>query len=200
MVVPGHKESPPKAWRVPQEGPDDTVLIDRISRGDLLALESLFRRYGPRLRRFLEPLARRRQLIDEILNDTMLVIWRKAGTFNGRSKASTWILGIALRRGLKTIKHFDRTVALDTIEIDKPKDSDPEEHVCRNELRVRLDRALESLSPEHRTVVVLTYFEGYSCREIATIVGCPVDTVKTRMFHARRRLKVLLADRREDVA
>ena len=63
-----------------------------------------------------------------------------------------------------------------------------------------VERALESLSPEHRTVVVVTYFEGYSCREIATIVGCPVDTVKTRMFHARRRLKALLADRKEDAA
>ena len=166
----------------------------------MLAFESLFRRYCPRLRRFLEPLTRQRQLIDEILNDTMLVIWRKAGTFNGRSKASTWILGIALRRGLKTIERFHRTVALDNVEPQPPAGPDPEAQVCRKQLRMRLDRALESLSPEHRTVVVLTYFEGYSCREIATIVGCPVDTVKTRMFHARRRLKALLANRREDAA
>lgn len=177
---------------------DDVALIRQVARGDVPAFESLFRRYRPRIRRFLELKTWRPQLIDEILNDTMLVIWRKAGTFNLRSTVSTWILGIALRRGLKANQRTDRAIALES----DPGSvaCDPEEHVFRKELRARLDRALQSLSPEQRAVVVLTYFEGYSYREIAKLVGCPVATVKTRMFHARRRLKAFLSVRREDAA
>jgi RNA polymerase sigma factor (sigma-70 family) len=180
------------------EAADDIVLIGRVARGEVPAFESLFRRYRPRIRRFLELKTWRPQLIDEILNDTMLVIWRKAGTFNLRSTVSTWILGIALRRGLKANQRADRAIALESDSSSAA--CDLEQHVFRKELRARLDRALESLSPEQRTVVVLTYFEGYSYREIAGLVGCPVATVKTRMFHARRRLKVFLSDRREDAA
>ena len=94
----------------------------------------------------------------------------------------------------------DRTLKLDAHEVPMPVESGPEEHFSRTELRAHLDRALRCLSPEHRAVVEMTYFDGRSCREIATIIGCPVDTVKTRMFYARRRLKELLADRGEDAA
>jgi len=181
-----------------EDAVDDIVLIRRVARGEVPAFELLFRRYRPRIRRFLERKTWRPQLIDEILNDTMLVIWRKAGTFNLRSTVSTWILGIALRRGLKANQRSDRAVALESESSGAA--CDVEEHVSRKELRARLDRALESLSPEQRTVVALTYFEGYSYREIAELVGCPAATVKTRMFHARRRLKTFLSDRREDAA
>lgn len=181
-----------------REEADDVVLIGRVARGEVPAFELLFRRYRPRIRRFLELRAWRPQLIEEILNDTMLVIWRKAGTFNLRSTVSTWILGIALRRGLKANQRTDRAIALESDAGSVA--SDLEEHVFRKELRARLDRALQSLSNEQRAVVVLTYFEGYSYREIAELVGCPMATVKTRMFHARRRLKAFLSDRREDAA
>ena len=183
------------------EAAEDLALLDRVARGDMSAFESLFHRYCPRLRRFLGRRARRPQLVDEILNDTMFAIWRKAGTFDARfSKASTWILGIALRRALKAAERSDRAFKLDSHEVPMPVESGPEEHFSRTELRAHLDSALRRLSPEHRAVVEMTYFEGLSCREIATIVGCPVDTVKTRMFYARRRLKALLADRRQDAA
>ena len=81
-----------------------------------------------------------------------------------------------------------------------PRNPDPKRNWLRQELRTQLSRALMSLSHEHRAVIELTYYEGCTYREIATILGCPVDTVKTRMFHARRRLKSLLADRGEEAA
>ena len=196
------KHNQPPCGAVPQtrDTPGDVALLDRVARGDLSAFESLFRRYCPRLRRFIGRRAWRPQLIDEILNDTMFVVWRKAGTFDAHSRASTWILGIALRRALKAIERSERALALDSRELQVPAEPGPEEHFSRAELRARLDRALKRLSPEHRAVIEMTYFEGHSCREIATIIGCPVDTVKTRMFHARRRLKVLLGDSEEDAA
>jgi len=197
MPIAKSNEPQRDAPRERRDAADDAVLLGRVARGDVSAFESLYRRYRPRVRRFLEQRTRGSHLIDEILNDTMLVIWRSAGTFRLRSTVSTWILGIASRKRLKAIERSDHSV-LDPDECRAPDDL--EEHVFRREVRVRLDRALESLSPEQRTVVVLTYYEGYSCREIARIVGCPVDTVKTRMFHARRRLKALLSERKEDAA
>ena len=179
--------------------PDEEALLGRVDRGDIVAFETLFRRYYPRLRRFLERMTRRPQLVDEILNDTMLVVWRKAGTFNRRSKVSTWILGIALRRSLKALARADDVIAFDPDEFALPEEAGPEGQLLQHELRTRLSEALRALSAEHRTVVELTC-EGYTYREIAARVGCPVDTVKTRMFHARRRLKALLAARGEEAA
>lgn len=171
--------------------PDEVALVGQVARGDRAAFDTLFRRYYPRLRRFLEQLTRRTHLVDEILNDTMLVVWRKADTYNLRSKVSTWILGIALRRGLKALKNADEATGLEPDEFASPIDRGPEAQLLREERFSRLDRALACLSVEHRTVIELTFYEGYTYREIATIMDCPLDTVKTRMFHARRRLKAL---------
>src|SRR5271167_4297787 len=87
--------------------PVEVALLARVAGGDKAAFETLFRRYYPRLRRFLEQMMRQPHLVDEIVNDTMLVVWRKAETFNLRSKVSTWIIGIALRRGLKALGRRD---------------------------------------------------------------------------------------------
>jgi RNA polymerase sigma factor (sigma-70 family) len=202
-MPPSGRHGFPDSARAPRDARDDNALIDRVAHGDIPAFESLFRRYRPRLRRFLARFSRRPHVIDEILNDTMFVIWRKAGTFNARSRASTWILGIALRRSLNAIRGIDRAQQLPAFDIDDieaPAESGPEAQAVRSELRAELVRAVESLSADHRAVVELTYFEGRSCAEVAAIVGCPVGTVKTRMMHARRRLRAQLAARAEDAA
>lgn len=195
-----HTEAKPGAGRPPPDAADEIALIRQVAGGDMTAFETLFRRYYPRLRRFLERMTRRPHLVDEILNDTMLVVWRKAHTFNLRSKLSTWIIGIALRRSLKALEHVDDAIDFDPDAVASPAESGPEGNLQRQELRTRLNQALMSLSPEQRTVIELTYYEGCTYREIAAIVGCPIDTVKTRMFYARRRLKSLLADRGEEAA
>ena len=179
---------------------DEIALISQVAGGDVPAFETLFRRYYPRLRRFIEQKTRRPQLVDEVLNDTMLVVWRKAGTYNLRSRLSTWIIGIALRRSLQALERVDDAIEFDLDAVASPPESGPEAQLLRRELRTELSRALMSLSPEHRAVIELTYYDGYSYREIAAIVGCPVDTVKTRMFHARRRLKALLTERGQEAA
>jgi RNA polymerase sigma factor (sigma-70 family) len=193
-------EGKARAPHRPADARDEIALIGQVASGDMSAFETLFRRYYPRLRRFIEQKTRRPQLVDEILNDTMLVVWRKAGTFNLRCKLSTWIIGIAWRRSLKALEHVDDTIDFDPDAGASPEESGPEAQLARQELRAQLSRALMSLSQEHRAVIELTYYEGCTYREIAAIVGCPIDTVKTRMFHARRRLKALLADRGKEAA
>jgi RNA polymerase sigma factor (sigma-70 family) len=176
---------------------EEVALLSRVAEGDVRAFNDLFRCYAPRLIRFLGRTTRVPYLIDEIVNDTMLIVWRKAGTFNGCSKVSTWILGIASRRRLKALERVDnRRGAVDTAEIASPAEAGPEAQNVRQELLRRCNAALDALPAEQRQVVILTYFEGRSYAEIALIVGCPVNTVKTRMFHARRRLRSLLGDRR----
>ena len=173
---------------------DDATLIVRIAARDRDAFESLYRGYYPRLRRFIERVTRRPQIVDEIVNDTMYVVWRKAPSYNLRSKVSTWIFGIALRRALKALKRTDDPVDFVPDERPDPGSAGPEGLLLQQETRASIVRALGALSPEHRAVIELTYFEGYSCAEIAEIVRCPVNTVKTRMFHARRRLRMLMPD------
>jgi RNA polymerase sigma-70 factor (ECF subfamily) len=165
----------------------------RVAGRDGAAFEALYRAYHPRLRRFLERLTRRPQLVEEILDDTMLVVWRKAATYDVRARVSTWIFGIAFRRALKALKRVDEAVEFDADRVADTRSASPESGVLARETRDSLALALDALSPEHRVVIELTYYQGYSCAEIACVLQCPVNTVKTRMFHARRRLRVLLA-------
>jgi RNA polymerase sigma factor (sigma-70 family) len=162
---------------------DELTLLRRVAAKDRAAFESLYHLYYRRLFGYLLKLTRRAELVEEVLNDVMLAIWKGAGTFDGRSRPSTWIFGIA----------YHKAEANGDKESPEPVDSEePESLAARRELAGVLSRALGSLSPEQRAVVELTYYYGLAYPEIAEIVGCPVNTVKTRMFHARRRLKELL--------
>lgn len=184
---------------LPSEGAqralDDVALVHRVAGHDHGAFEALYREYYPRLWRFLDRVTRQPQLVEEILDDTMLVVWRKAASYNLRSKVSTWIFGIAFRRALKALKRRDVPVEYDPDETPDTSTAGPEGAMLQHEMRAVIAQALASLSPDHRAVIELTYFQGCSCSEIADIMGCPVNTVKTRMFHARRRLKILIAER-----
>ena len=190
-------DATPAAQHAQRVEHDEVRLISRIAAGELRAFEELYRVYYPRLTRFLERVIRRPGIVEEVLNDTMLVVWHRANGYNGRCKVSTWIFAIAYRKALKALQRFDEPVADDG---EKRADDGPgpDEQVGRWQLREALTKALDGLSAEHRAVVDLTYFHGMGCREIAEIVACPVDTVKTRMFHARRRLKTLLTGTLED--
>ena len=156
------------------------------------AFEQLYRAYHPRLTRFLERLTRRPGLVGELLNDTMLVVWNRAGTYNGRCQVSTWIFAIAYRTALKALRDQDEPVESDAGDEVSSEDPGPEQQLMADQIRAQLFRGLEALSAEQRSVLVLTYFHDLPYNEIARIVDCPVDTVKTRVFHGRRRLRALL--------
>ena len=178
---------------------NEVALMGRIAAEDMAAFESLYGLYHPRLARFLLAMTRRPPLVEEILDDTMLVVWRKAHTYNPGAKVSTWIFGIAYRQALKALRQVDDAVESDPeAAASLPEEQEPEGELQRHELRERLDAALRALTAEHRAVIELTYYLGYACREIAQIMDCPVDTVKTRMFYARKRLKTLLGTNAEE--
>jgi RNA polymerase sigma-70 factor (ECF subfamily) len=173
-------------------------LIERIAAGDLRAFEQFYRAYRVRLARFLDRMTHRRNLVEELLNDTMLVVWNRSDRFDGSSKVSTWIFAIAYRKALKALQRHDEAVEDETLDERPAAGAGPEQQAQTRQLNAQLGRALDALSVDHRAVVELTYFHGMGYREIAQIVDCPIDTVKTRMFHARRRLRGLLAGDAED--
>jgi RNA polymerase sigma-70 factor (ECF subfamily) len=171
----------------------ETELIARVGSKDLQAFEKLYRIYQPRLSRFLAGMLQRPQLVEEVLDDTMMVVWQTADRFRGSSKLSTWIFAIAYRKALKARTRWPDPLPDTGLDLQVSEEPEPDEQLHHQRLGDALRQAMTSLSPEHRAVVDLTYFHGMGYRQIAEIVDCPVDTVKTRMFHARRRLKQALA-------
>lgn len=172
---------------------DEAQLIARIRARDLRAFESLYRRYHPRLSRFLTNLLRRPHLVEEVLNDTMLVVWNKPDSYNGASRLSTWIFAIGYRKALKALRRYDDPLEDLQAESRASAEPGPEIQIGRRQAHEALLGAMGELSPDHRAVVDLTYFHEMGYREIAEVMDCPVDTVKTRMFYARRHLKRVMA-------
>ncbi len=195
--TPAHRPAAPGNGR---DDADDRRLILRVCQQERAAFETLYRRYHPRLCRFLNRMLRPDHLIDEVLDDTLFVVWNQADRFNGQSKVSTWIFAIAYRKALKAIDRHDEPMP-SPLDDDQPHAAAcdrPEARLSLSEARAALDAALRCLSVDQRAAVELTYFHGFSYPEIAQIVECPTDTVKTRMFHARKRLKTALAGKLDD--
>ena len=168
----------------------ERLLIARIADGDRRALEELYGLYHRRMARFLMRLTRRYELAEEIINDTFWVVWRKAGEFRGDSQPSTWILGIAYRKARNAFRAAARQAAEMSLEAsDFVAVTEP---YGVEELRDWLQQALAHLPPEQALAVQLCYGLGHSCEEIAAITKCPVNTVKTRLFHARAKLRTRL--------
>jgi len=166
----------------------ELALLARIAARDAQAMHELYHLYHRRLARFLMRMTSRYDLAEEVINDTFWVVWQHAADFRGASQLSTWIFGIAYRRALKTLKRVRPEVPAEEGE----GLEQVEEPWLQAELREWLGVALGKLPHEQRMVLELAYHVGHSCEEIAVIMECPVNTVKTRMFHARRKLKGLL--------
>lgn len=166
----------------------DEDLIRRIADGDRTAFETLYRRYYRRLYGFVGRWIDQPETVEEVIDDVLFVVWTDAARFAGRSKVSSWIFGIAHHQTLGRLRKTRDEASLDAA----PEPHGADRELDRLELRDSLVQALESLSAEHRAVVTLTYYEGCTYREIADILDCPVNTVKTRMFYARRQLREAL--------
>jgi RNA polymerase sigma-70 factor, ECF subfamily len=167
-------------------------LLQRVAQADRHAFDELYLSYHRRLARFLMRLVPRYDIAEEVINDTFWVVWQKAGEFRGDSRVSTWLMGIAYRRALKTLRSAknerqQRQILpgdVDVMVLDDPTHADA--------IEAWVLQALGHLPHEQRLAIELAYYLGHSCEEIADIMQCPVNTVKARMFHARQKLKTLL--------
>ena len=165
-------------------------LITETAAGNEKAFEQLYQLYFSRLFQFIFRITRTRNNIEEIINDVMYVVWEKASTYDQTCRPSTWILGIAY---FKALKRVEKSMADEdrSIEFDDELDYFPDKStqwISQVETSNWLEVAFTQLSAEQRAVVEMTYFQGLHYNEIAEIMQCPENTVKTRMFHARRIL------------
>lgn len=167
-------------------------LVDRIAAGDRHAFEILYRSYFPRLTRFLHRMTRNAATIEEIVDDTMLVVWQRAATFDGSCKLSTWVFAIAYRKACKALHGLDEPLEAFPDTWEGAEEEQPEWRFEQLRLGHALDAALAALPLEQRAAFQLTFYHDMSYAEIADIMECPVNTIKTRLFHARRRLALQL--------
>jgi len=168
----------------------DRLLLQRMAAGDRAALATLYRSYHGRLCRFLSRQTRRADVIEEVINDCFWIVWQKAGEFRGDSRVSTWIMGIAYRCGLKALRQRgDEPIDDNNLPEERVPAEDPNED---RELRDWLGKGLERLSADQRVVVELVYGTGHTLEDVATIMQCPVGTIKARLFHARVKLRNVL--------
>ena len=161
---------------------DDVSLLDRVAAGDRSAFRSLYDRHGDRVFRYAMSIVRRAHLAEEVLQETMIVVWRKARTYRGDAKISTWILGIARHLAFNLLRREARGSRLPQ---DPPVGCDPAKDA---EMAVRVERALATLPEHHREVMHLVFYEEMTLREAAEILEIPEGTVKSRMHHARKAL------------
>jgi RNA polymerase sigma-70 factor (ECF subfamily) len=171
------------------QAPADEALIGRIARGDRLAMQVLFARHHVRVYRFVLRLLRDEMAAEDIISDVFLDVWRQANRFEGRSAVSTWLIAIARFKALSQLrKRREDGLDEETAEsIEEPSD-DPERTVEKQDKGEKLRKCLAELSTEHREVIDLVYYHEKSVEEVAQIVGIPENTVKTRMFYARKKL------------
>jgi RNA polymerase sigma-70 factor, ECF subfamily len=183
------------------EDADDAELLARITKSDRAAFHALYVRYYHALLRFAYRLTRDLEAAQETVNDVMFIVWQSAATFAGKSKVSTWIMGIAYHKSLKHLQksrlwtsRFKAADVSDAIELSSLAGA------LTDGLDVHdlLERGLRALPAKQRAAMELTYYYGFSYEEIAAIMDCPVNTVKTRMFHAREKLKRTLTELDKD--
>jgi RNA polymerase sigma-70 factor (ECF subfamily) len=167
----------------------DTELLAAIASGSRRALEELYLGYHRRLARFLSRITPRYENVEEIINDTFMIVWQSAKDFRYASQVSTWIIGIAYRTALKSLRRQKNHSAARSLD-DLPEQTiDP---TGDTEVQDWLKHGLNQLPMEQRLTLELAYHMGHSLEEIAAITECPVGTVKARMFHAREKLRMYL--------
>src|ERR1700733_1639956 len=167
----------------------DNDLLIAVAAGNRRALEELYLGYHRRLARFLSRITPRYENVEEIINDTFMVVWQSAKEFRHASQVSTWIIGIAYRTALKSLRRQKNHNAARSLDEDPEQTVDPTQET---EVQDWLRHGLNQLPVEQRLTLELAYHMGHSLEEIAAITECPVGTVKARMFHAREKLRMYL--------
>ncbi len=167
----------------------DERLIARLRGGDKLALQALYARHNVKIHRFVLRLVRDEAAAEDVVSEVFVDLWRNPAAFEGRSEVSTWLLAIARNKALSLLrKKKDGEIDDEALAAIEDESDDPE-IVAQKKSKGELLRAcLARLSAEHREVIDLVYYHDKSIEEVAAIVGVPEGTVKTRMFHARKKL------------
>jgi RNA polymerase sigma-70 factor (ECF subfamily) len=174
----------------------DEVLLGSIAEGDKNAMRLLFVRHNLRVYRFILRIVGNETTAEDLVNEVFVEVWRGAARFESRSQVTTWILGIARFKALSALRRRPcEKLDDEVVEAIEDVADNPEMLVQKADRSAVLQACLKQLSSAHRQVVDLIYYHEQSIEEVARIIGVPENTVKTRAFHARKRLAELIAAR-----
>lgn len=173
----------------------DEALLEGVAEGRTSAMHVLYGRHNLRAYRFVLRIVGDASIAEDIVSQTFLDVWRTAGQFEGRSQVSTWILAIARFKALTALRNRQHEdIDQDEVQTIADAGPGPDAHLERSETGALLRQAIAGLSAAHREIIDLVYYHEKSVEEVSLIVGVPANTVKTRMFYARRHLAELLKD------
>ncbi len=190
---------------------DDITLVTRCQNGDAKAFDVLVTRYRTKVYAMVYNMVRNEQDAWDLAQDAFLKAWKSIGNFRGQSAFYTWLYRIVTnvtidwvrKRKISSGTEFDDSIELKEVEpagLTAPKaEFLPHEQLDHNEIRARIDAAIDQLSPDHRTVIVLKEIEGLSYQEIAEVMECSIGTVMSRLFYARKKMQAMLRDVYENI-
>jgi len=168
-------------------------LLGRIEQADEAAFKELYRAFSRRLYAYVLRQLGDPSQAEEIVSDTLYEVWRQPARFRGESQFSTWLIGVARNKVLMAFrsrkpdaKHEDLDAVAETVAADDPSAF---EILAQNQRHEGVRHCMSKLSSEHRECVHLVFYEGMALAEVAALQACPENTVKTRLFHARQKLK-----------
>jgi RNA polymerase sigma-70 factor (ECF subfamily) len=186
-------EAAGKQSRIGTQHGSDRDLLNLIADGDKLAPRALFARHNVRVHRFVRRLVGDEMLTEDLVNEVFVEVWRNAHRFQGNSEVSTWILAIARFKALSSLRRR-KDDELDDVEAAAIQDTsdDPEISLQKKNRVTILRECMSHLSPDHREIIDNVYYREKSVDEVAEIVGVPRNTVKTRIYYARKHMSELL--------
>ncbi|HEY9359086.1 MAG TPA: sigma-70 family RNA polymerase sigma factor [Xanthobacteraceae bacterium] len=173
----------------------DAALIAKVATGNRLAMQVLFARHHARVYRFIFRLLGSEAAAEDLTSEVFLGVWRHAHRFEARSSVTTWLLAIARYKALAELRRRPELACDEAAAQTSDPADDPEATFAIKHRGEIVRDCLGRLSRRHREVIDLVYYHGKSVQEAAAILGIPGNTVKTRMFHARKNLSELLAAR-----
>ncbi len=175
----------------------DTLALARVAKHDREALAEVYARFQRPLFRYLFHLLGQKEAAEDVLQEVMLIVWQKAHTFHGTSTVASWLFGIAHHQAFKAMRREAHATVLDLEAVGDLADEafDLEADLLRQMTQEAITQALACLTPEHREVLELAFFQDFTGKDIASIVGIPLGTVKSRLSYARQALKTALLQR-----
>ncbi|WP_244642282.1 sigma-70 family RNA polymerase sigma factor [Chelatococcus reniformis] len=165
-----------------------------MAAGERMAMKVFYGRHHVRVHRFLVRLLRSDTAAEDVIGDVFFDVWQQANRYEARASVTTWLLSIARFKALSQLRRRT-TDALEPEAAEAIADDadDPEVTLQKADKAAVMRQCLDRLPPIHREVIDLVYYHEQSLDEVAQILGIPENTVKTRVFHARKRLSDLLA-------
>lgn len=183
---------------------DEALTIEQAKQGDKRALSVLVNRYSERVYNLALRILRNREEAEDVLQDTFLTVIRKLHTFDGRSSFFTWVYRIATNSALMLIRkkkvrrsnmvESDSDMEFSDIQNMVDWSQDPTFDLYNDEVRSKIDSAINKLDDKYRTVFVLRDIEGLSTRDTAEVLNITEENVKIRLLRARQKLRRELSD------